>query len=231
VVLATGHCWPEEPEARPGYFLSPFPATALQRIPATTVGVRGSSLTAIDAAVAIAVAHGSFVETDDGGVMYRTNPGSESLRIVMMSRKGLLPEADYHPVPYEALAICTPQAIEALIDQACDTLLDEAYALFKRELAHADSQYAARVNLDELELEDFADRYFADRADERSLAGCVNERRKVVSLSVDHDRAPGSGPWLSTWFIKPDFVGAAAVCAAMQKNPHPPSYSERAYRD
>lgn len=132
--------------------------------PATTVGIRGSSLTAIDAAVAIAVAHGNFVETDDEGVMYRTSAGSEPLR--MMSRKGLPPEADfYHPVPYEPLAICTPGAIEELIDQACDTLLDEAYALFKRELAHADSKYAARVNLDELELEDFADRYFADRAD------------------------------------------------------------------
>jgi uncharacterized NAD(P)/FAD-binding protein YdhS len=166
VVLATGHYWPEEPEARPGYFLSPFPATALQRIPATTVGIRGSSLTAIDAAVAIAVAHGSFVETDDGGVIYRTNAGSEPLRMVMMSRKGLLPEADfYHPVPYEPLAICTPKAIEALIDQACDTLLDGAYALFKRELAHADSTYATRIGLDELDLEDFADRYFADRAD------------------------------------------------------------------
>ena len=37
--------------------------------------------------------------------------------------------------------------------------------MVKRELAHADSKYAARVGLDELELENFADRYFADRAD------------------------------------------------------------------
>lgn len=164
VVLATGHCWPEEPEATPGYFLSPWPATALQRIPATRVGIRGSSLTAIDAAVAIAVAHGNFIETDDG-VEYRTGAGSEALRLAMMSRKGLLPEADfYHPVPYEPLAICTAEAMEHLIAEHCDTLLDYAYSLFKRELAHADPTYAEHVGLKGLALEDFADRYFADRA-------------------------------------------------------------------
>lgn len=40
VVLATGHRWPEEPEVRPGYFLSPWPATALQRIPSASAAVR-----------------------------------------------------------------------------------------------------------------------------------------------------------------------------------------------
>ncbi|MES2159281.1 MAG: FAD/NAD(P)-binding protein, partial [Pseudomonadota bacterium] len=49
VVMATGHQWPEEPEARPGYFLSPWPASALKRLNAVNVGIRGSSLTAIDA--------------------------------------------------------------------------------------------------------------------------------------------------------------------------------------
>ena len=164
VVLATGHQWPAEPEVRPGYFLSPWPATALQRIPAAEVGIRGSSLTAIDAAVALAVAHGTFIETDDQAIAYRITPGAEAFEMTMMSRKGLLPEADfYHPVPYEPLAICTPEAVNRLIEEQCNTLLEQSYALFKHELAHADPDYAAKVGLAALALEDFADRYFAER--------------------------------------------------------------------
>lgn len=164
VVLATGHRWPDEPEVRPGYFLSPWPATALQRIPAAKVGIRGSSLTAIDAAVALAVAHGTFIETDHHAIRYRVNPGAEAFAMTMMSRKGLLPEADFHhPVPYEPLAICTPDAMNRLIEDQCDTLLEQAYSLFKRELTHADPEYAAQVGLAGLALEDFADRYFAQR--------------------------------------------------------------------
>ena len=165
VVIATGHLWPEEPEVRPGYFLSPWPATALQRIPAIMVGVRGSSLTAIDAAVALAVAHGTFIETDGATVDYRINPGAEAFGITMMSRKGLLPEADfYHPVPYEQLAICTAEAVTRLIDDESPDLLDRSYDLFKQELTQADPDYATHIGLADLALEDFADRYFADRA-------------------------------------------------------------------
>lgn len=164
VVLATGHQWSEDPEASPGYFLSPWPATALQRIPATEIGIRGSSLTAIDAAVALATAHGTFIETEGDAIDYRVHPGAERFHLTMMSRKGLLPEADfYHPVPYEPLAICTPEAVGRLIEEQCSDLLDETYALFKAELAQADPAYATKVGLADLSLEEFADRYFAER--------------------------------------------------------------------
>lgn len=164
VILATGHQWPEEPEVRPGYFLSPWPATALQRVLPMAVGIRGSSLTAIDAAVALAVAHGRFIETESEAIDYRIHPGAEALHITMMSRKGLLPEADFfHPIPYEPLKICTVDAVERLIDEHREDLLDRAYDLFKAELAAADPDYAARVGLDALALEDFGERYFADR--------------------------------------------------------------------
>lgn len=165
VVLATGHQWPEEPEVKPGYFLSPWPATALKRIPPTAVAIRGSSLTAIDAAVALATSHGSFIERDDGAVTYDITPGSEAFELAMLSRKGLLPEADFfHPVPYEPLAICTPEAIERLISAGGDDLLEQAYSLFRRELGAADPDYARRVGLDTLALEDLAERYFAERS-------------------------------------------------------------------
>lgn len=164
VVLATGHQWPEEPEVKPGYFTSPWPATALKRVAPTTIAIRGSSLTAIDAAVALATSHGSFIETANGGIDFVISPGAQAFALVMMSRKGLLPEADfYHALPYEPLAVCTPEAIAGLIESAGDELLDRAYGLFKRELADADPEYAAHIDLAALSLDDFADRYFEDR--------------------------------------------------------------------
>ena len=82
VILATGHQWPADPEIRPGYFTSPWPASALARIRNCAVGIRGTSLSAIDASVAIANHHGEFVRTDrvdaDGNELeYRANPATE----------------------------------------------------------------------------------------------------------------------------------------------------------
>lgn len=164
VVLATGHQWPRDPEARPGYFLSPWPATALQRVPPCEVGIRGSSLTAIDAVVALATAHGTFIESGGSNIDYRINPGAERLRITMMSRKGLLPEADFfHPVPYEPLSICTPEAMRQLLAEDAPDVLDRAFLLMKAEFSAADADYADRIGLAELRIENFADRYFAER--------------------------------------------------------------------
>ena len=163
VVMATGHQWPSEPEVRLGYFLSPWPASALSNIPPCTVGIRGTSLTAIDAAVAVAVEHGAFVE-DGGKPVYRPERGADEFRLTMMSRKGLLPEADFfHPIPYEPLSICTEEAIGRLIDADEGGLLEAAYSLFKAELAAADPVYAASIGIADLALEDFADRFFAER--------------------------------------------------------------------
>lgn len=163
VVLATGHQWPAEPEVRPGYFLSPWPASALAALPPTRIGLRGSSLSAIDAAVALSRAHGEFVEAEDG-LVYAPALGTEDFHLTMLSRKGLLPEADfYFPIPYEPLAICTAEAIEELVESNAPDLLDQAFALFKQELAAADPDYAAKINLDALDLEGFCDAFFAER--------------------------------------------------------------------
>lgn len=164
VVLATGHQWPKEPEVRPGYFLSPWPAEALNRIEPIDVGIRGTSLTAIDAAVALANRHGAFVDAEGDRLAYRPHPGTDGFRLTMMSRKGLLPEADFfYPIPYEPLAICTQDAIEALIADGEGDLLERAYALFKDELVRVDPDYAGKIGLERLELEDFCDRFFAER--------------------------------------------------------------------
>jgi uncharacterized NAD(P)/FAD-binding protein YdhS len=163
VVLATGHQWPASPEVRPGYFSSPWPASALAKIPACEVGIRGTSLTAIDASVALAVSHGEF-EEGDGGLGYFPSAGSEDFHMTMMSRKGLLPEADFYgPIPYEPLIVCTDAAIDVLIDESNGDLLDRVFDLFKKELVAVDPEYADKTGLPEAGLEEFHDRYFADR--------------------------------------------------------------------
>ena len=60
VVIATGHVWPKESEIRPGYFISPWPPKALATIGECSVGILGTSLSAIDAMVALATARGTF---------------------------------------------------------------------------------------------------------------------------------------------------------------------------
>jgi uncharacterized NAD(P)/FAD-binding protein YdhS len=165
VILATGHQWPSDPEIRPGYFTSPWPASALARIYNCAVGIRGTSLSAIDAAVALANHHGEFVPTDNNDLQYRANQGTENFAITMFSRKGILPEADfYHPIPYEPLAICNPETMEQVIAR-CGTegLLDVAFDLFRQELIQADRDYADALGLHAQTLEEFCEAYFEKR--------------------------------------------------------------------
>ncbi|WP_260929261.1 FAD/NAD(P)-binding protein [Novosphingobium sp. 9] len=164
VVLATGHQWPAEPEVCPGYFISPWPASRIAKIAPCHVGIRGSSLTAIDAAVALALGHGDFMRGEDGVLRYVAGADTRDFRMTMLSRKGLLPEADfYFPIPYEPLSICTRDAIAKLIERDSGNLLEKTFSLFKRELVHADPSYAKKVGLEELDMDGFCDAYFAER--------------------------------------------------------------------
>ena len=167
LILATGHQWPPDPEARPGYFTSPWPASALSRIRNCAVGIRGTSLSAIDTLVVLANNHGEFTEVDEGRLRWIPNPATEGFSITLFSRKGLLPEADfYHPIPHEPLMYCTPDAIERLVcNSGPDELLDRVFELFRKELLHCDPSYAADVDLTQLSMEEFCAAYFAKRAD------------------------------------------------------------------
>lgn len=164
VVLATGHTRSDAAETRPGWFVSPYPTGALRRIGAVAVGIRGTSLSAIDAAVAVAEAHGVFLRDAAGVLQYRAKPGTEELRIALMSRKGLLPEADFFfPIPYEQNIVCTPEAVDALAASGPAGLLDAVFDLFREELLRADPDYAARIGLAKLDVDSFAGAYFAER--------------------------------------------------------------------
>jgi uncharacterized NAD(P)/FAD-binding protein YdhS len=166
VILATGHQWPADPELRPGYFISPWPASAFARIHNCAVGIRGTSLSAIDAAVALANHHGEFGGTDGNNLQYRAKAATDNFSITMFSRKGILPEADfYHPIPYEPLAICNAEAIEQLIAECgSEGLLDAAFELLLQELTLADAHYAAALGLEAQTPEEFCDAYFEQRA-------------------------------------------------------------------
>lgn len=164
VAIATGHVWPDADEATKAYFPSPWSGLVDARIPPCRVGIMGTSLSAIDAAMAVVSQHGDFVESADEAVEFKPDAGSEDLSITLMSRTGILPEADFYcPIPYEPLVHATPDANAAEIEAGSAGLLDRCFGLFVQEIAIADPWWAARISLSERTADDFADAYFADR--------------------------------------------------------------------
>ncbi len=164
VVVATGHSFVQEPETSPGYFDAPWPATALESISSGKIGVLGTSLSAIDAAVTLAASFGRFSRDGDGKLVYTGQGTDNHLHITMMSRKGLLPEADfYFPIPYEQAKFCTAAAVKERIILGSSGLLNDVFDLFKAELAIADPDYAERIKLDELTADTFAVAYYGVR--------------------------------------------------------------------
>lgn len=63
-VIATGHVWPDEEEATRTYFPSPWSGLMEAKVDACNVGIMGTSLSGLDAAMAVAIQHGSFIEDD-----------------------------------------------------------------------------------------------------------------------------------------------------------------------
>lgn len=163
-VIATGHVWPDQSEATRSYFPSPWSGLVEAAIPAVNVGILGTSLSAIDAAMAVATQHGMFWRDDEDKVSFTHDEGSEGLKITLMSRSGILPEADFWcPIPYEPLQILTAETIEAEIAKGSDGLLNRVFALMAAEISEADPSWAARISLADRTADDFADAYFADR--------------------------------------------------------------------
>ncbi len=159
VVIATGHGDSENNArgfAAPAYPLEPVPRGA------RSIGILGSSLSAIDVAVSVALQFGTFSEDDTAWWPNDRVDGGPLLSITMMSRRGLLPEADFYaPLPYSPLAAFRAEAL--IGDAAENSLLDRAFTLFKQEIAICDPDYAASVRLHEATPEDIAERCFGSR--------------------------------------------------------------------
>ena len=58
--------------------------------------------------MAVVARHGVFHTEHDKTTHFSLHPGSEALEITLMSRNGVLPEADfYRPIPWEPLEFAT----------------------------------------------------------------------------------------------------------------------------
>ena len=159
VILASGHSFDDDAQSG-RFFPNPWSGLIQTDVPAVRVGVLGTSLSAIDAAMAVATQHGRFVAGKGDDLRYdRTEAG---LQITLMSRSGVLPEADFYcPIPYTPLEVMTEAALEAALGEPAP--LDAVFDLFRAEIAVADPGYAKRIGLSRLTADDFAAAYFADR--------------------------------------------------------------------
>jgi uncharacterized NAD(P)/FAD-binding protein YdhS len=186
VVMATGHDWPETTEIKPGFFMSPWPAPALKKIESCSVGILGTSLSAIDALITVSTAHGAFYLDSGGQLQYQGSAGSDAFHASLMSRKGLLPEADFYcDYPYTPLKFCTEEAVNALIRRGSTNLLDDIFALFKREIVACDPEYAAKIGLALLDVETLAPAYFAAREDADPFVWAASNLAEAEQNKID----------------------------------------------
>ncbi|WHG53297.1 FAD-NAD(P)-binding protein [Escherichia coli] len=163
-VIATGHVWPDEEEATRTYFPSPWSGLMEAKVDACNVGIMGTSLSGLDAAMAVAIQHGSFIEDDKQHVVFHRDNASEKLNITLLSRTGILPEADFYcPIPYEPLHIVTDQALNAEIQKGEEGLLDRVFRLIVEEIKFADPDWSQRIALESLNVDSFAQAWFAER--------------------------------------------------------------------
>ena len=127
------------------------------------IGVLGTSLSAIDVAIGIAAEAGRFVRRE-GKLAYIADDADAAFSVTLMSRRGLLPEADFYcPIPYEPLVHCTPEQVEAICTDGKGDCLDRMFELFKTKLAIADPGYADGIGLQFLTPDNFAEVYFSAR--------------------------------------------------------------------
>ncbi|MEG0100072.1 MAG: FAD-NAD(P)-binding protein [Citrobacter sp.] len=190
-VIATGHLWPENDDSPREFFPSPWTGLMDAQINACRVGILGTSLSAIDAAVAVASQHGAFTTHTDNTLYFTRKPDSQNLKLTLMSRTGVLPEADFYcPLPYEPLNIATEQAIEHIIAQGQQGLLDRLFRLIVKQLQNAAPQWSQQVALETLTADTFSDIYFADRIQhdpfdwaERNLLEVERNKRKQHTVA------------------------------------------------
>ncbi len=185
VVIATGHVWSDAPKIGTATLVSPWPADALAKIPANRVGILGSSLSAIDVLIALGHAHGTFHE-DNTQIRWFPNDTAHDLRITMVSRKGIMPEADfYYAIPYEPLQHLTEDNVATEIERGSMGLLERVFGLLVQELEATDPDSLEGLGPDARTIAGFAEGYFARRQEFgglKSLRETLAESRKSIQL-------------------------------------------------
>ncbi len=163
VVLATGHTWDAAPKMGDASLVSPWPASNITALPAAAIGILGSSLSAVDVAVALAHEHGRFTETAEG-LTWAARAGSERLRMTMVSKTGILPEADFYYVyPYEPLVHLTDDAVERLVSDGKGRILARTFDLLMQEIQACDPDYLTDLAMGAPTIEAFGTAYFSRR--------------------------------------------------------------------
>lgn len=189
VILATGHQW-DASEGPDGVTLhAPWPASSLRRFIGQPVAILGTSLTAIDAAVALAGFHGRFIESASG-TRWEAEGLLNEFHLTLMSRKGLLPGADwYYDLPLPELPGLTEAATQEEIAKGSEGLLDRLHARFAEGLSSIDPAKAKALDVDT--LDGLAERCFADR-----LASDPWEHARDDLATAEAERdAKQADPW------------------------------------
>lgn len=162
-VMATGHLAERSrSKSTRRLYRSPYPVKDLELGKDDAALILGSSLSGIDAVVGLATRYGSFVA--DGEHLSFKIHSDRKPRLVMASRKGTVPDADFfYPIPEEPLMIFTPARLEKLREAGTKGLLAGAFSLFKRQLVADDADFVRELAVSRFTPESFAKAYFSMR--------------------------------------------------------------------
>ena len=99
IVISTGHLWDNDDNPESGYYCSPWPIARI--LPKKEekfnfeIGILGSSLSAFDVVSSLSRRHGEFKTTEDSGLAYIPDEGTEKFNLVMHDSNGWLPHLQY----------------------------------------------------------------------------------------------------------------------------------------
>jgi uncharacterized NAD(P)/FAD-binding protein YdhS len=178
VVLATGHLTePVTSRASSRLYRSPYPVNHLELASDEAALVLGSSLSAIDAVVALAGRYGDFIG-EDHDLSFRLHASTKP-RLVMVSRKGTVPDADFfYPIPEEPLMIFTPARLDKVREEGRAGLLARSFALFKQQLTADDPDFIKTLELSRFTPEAFSKAYLTMRKSRKGFKAIAENLRQ-----------------------------------------------------
>ncbi|WP_394676166.1 FAD/NAD(P)-binding protein [uncultured Sphingobacterium sp.] len=183
VIICTGHKWPTRYEGNvEHYFESPYPPSKLALKTDHAVGLRGASLTAIDAIRTLARHNGSFDALETGELRYQIDPGSENFKLLMHTRSGLLPAIRFHqeePFLANKLLISEEELMLNRLENEGFVSLDFLFDRnFKAQFKEKDPDFYAIV--EKLSLEDFVEAVLSLREQKDAFEGFRQEHEQAL---------------------------------------------------
>ncbi|WP_343567755.1 hypothetical protein, partial [Sphingobacterium sp.] len=164
------------------YFESPYPPSKLALKTDHAVGLRGASLTAIDAIRTIARHNGSFEALETGELRYQIDPGSENFKLLMHTRSGLLPAIRFHqeePFLANKLLISEEELMLNRLENEGFVSLDFLFDRnFKAQFKEKDPDFYAIV--EKLSLEDFVEAVLSLREQKDAFEGFRQEHEQAL---------------------------------------------------